>query len=177
MYSNTNKRWGKKNVSEDFYLKHPKKRDWAKFAGKTYIQATWCVWCFRWLGDLKNGKTSGPKTFPTVFCCPKTLKISPPVDLDSCRDAIFAATPWTPLAAFLVSQWDSGTQSCRCKNSANVSSGGFLRDLLDMVILKWLPDLKLPLSSHPISIILPSSHLAKWQECLPQNLSNLDNFD
>lgn len=40
MYSNTNKMGEKKNVSEDFSLKHPTKRDWAKFAGKTYIQAT-----------------------------------------------------------------------------------------------------------------------------------------
>ena len=160
-----------------FLSQTPQKKGLGKVGGADLYTIHMMCLMFQMTWGFQNGKTSGPKTFPTVFCCPKTLKISPPVDLDSCRDAIFAATPWTPLAAFLVSQWDSGTQSCRCKNSANVSSGGFLRDLLDMVILKWLPDLKLPLSSHPKSIILPSSHLAKWQEYLPQNLSNLDNFD
>ena len=158
----------KKNVSEDFYLKDPNKRDWAKFAGKTYRQATWCVWCFRWLKnfgttDLSNGFLL-PKNSQNLTSCWSGF-------LSGCHFRSNTLNSLGHICGVTVGQWDPKLST----KILQMCCGGFLRDLLD--ILKWLPDLQLALSSHPKSIILPSSHLAKWQEYLPQNLSNLDNFD
>ena len=165
---------GEKKRLWRFLFQTPKKRDWAKFAGQTYTQSTWCVWCFRWLGDLKKWENFGTTDLSNGFLLPKNSQ-----NLTSCWSGFLSGCHFRSntlnslghICGVTVGQWDPKLST----KILQMCCGGFLRDLLD--ILKWLPDLQLPLSSHPISIILPSSHLAKWQECLPQNLSNLDNFD
>ena len=170
---NTNKDGKKKHGLWRFLFQTPKKKGRLPWDSRNYILwqrggtqksikthmndhecAMFQTWeCWKWQKNFKGKdrrkkKKKGCFELFARFWLPQNSQISPPVDLDSCQDAIFAATPWTPLAA-------------QCEHVIFMKGAILPTKFLECGVVIWfsegfvryghsqmtIPDLKLPLAS------------------------------